>query len=135
VDLLLHRAMLIGTVTAIALRFPEALGWSRLRRPGEALPTFEGAHRFLRALLRVGFSFDLLLLAHALLRSVPSAALVYPIVLIRLAALIVGDRDLRRELPSSRGMDLFVRALVGANVFEMVILSVVALQFHGVVPS
>jgi len=132
---LLHRAILIGTVAAIALHFPEIIAWGRLRRPGEALPTFDRAHRFLRTLLRIGFAFDALLLAHALLRPVPSPALVAPIALIRLAALIVGDRDLRRELPASAPMDLFVRALVAANILEIGILSVIALQIHGIVPS
>jgi hypothetical protein len=132
-ETLLQRGLLIGVVTVIALHFPEMAAWSRLRRPRGDMP-FERVHGLLKTILRIEFLFSIVLLANSLYHSLPSGVLVYPIVLFRLAALIVADRKLQEELPVSRGLDLFVPLLLLLDVVEIGLLSVAALQLHGIFP-
>jgi hypothetical protein len=52
---------------------------------------------------------------------------------LHLAGLIIGERDLISEIPENRRLDLFICFLIGTNVIEMGILTVIVLQMHGVV--
>jgi len=133
---LFQRTLLIGTSGVIALQIPLLVSWYRLLRGGtnpreSRLPE---THTFLRKILRVVFFFCIILLAYSLYNGVPSAPLVYPVVVFQLAALIIGERDLLSELPVNRKLDLFVRFLLVMNVVSAGILTAIVLQLHGIVP-
>ncbi len=130
----IERLLLIGTVAAIALHFPELIAWSRILR-GTGNPDISAAVRvrgLLRKLLRIEFFFAIVLLAYSLSNPVPSGFLVYPLVIFHLAGLIVGERDLPAELSGRRGLYRFIRFLLFADALEIVLLSAIALQLHGV---
>jgi hypothetical protein len=132
---LFHRLLLVGTVTIITLHFPELICWIRMR--GKDLktgnPHLLKSQAFLRTILRIVFFFYIVLLAYALYHPIPSSYLVFPLVLLHLAGLIIGERDLISEIPENRRLDLFICFLIGTNVIEMGILTVIVLQMHGVV--
>lgn len=136
-EILFQRLMLIGSSTVLVLHFPELIAWIRLRRTesGSGDPRIAATLRFLRKLLRIVFFFYIVLLAYTLDHPVPSALLVYPLPLIHLIGLIVGERDLLRELPQRGATDMFVRFLITANILEIGLLTVIALQIHGIVPA
>jgi hypothetical protein len=132
---LLHRLILFGTVVIIALHFPELISWNRLCRKtaapdeGDILQILA----LLRGILRLAFFFSIVLLAYALYYPAPSRLLVYPVVLYRLAALIIGERNLPAEIPANHTLERFVRLLMVADVACLASFAVIALQLHGVV--
>jgi hypothetical protein len=134
-EVVFHRLLLVGTFTVITLHFPELIAWSRITRISGVPDTavIGRALTLLRKLLRIEFFFYIVLLAYSLYHPAPYRLLVYPLVLFHLAGLIIGERDLPSELHNSRGLLLFVRFLIFADVLEIVLLSIIALQLHGVV--
>ena len=136
-DSLFNRLLLLGAATAVALHFPELIAWHRIRRANAAGtdPHPRVILALLRRLLRVVFLFYVVLLAYTLYHPVPSRFLVYPLPLLHLVAMIIGERDLPSELPGRRPIDALVRFLMVAGVLEIGLLTVIALQMHGVIPA
>jgi len=136
-EILFQRLLLIGTTAVLVLHFPELFAWRRLRgaddRSGGA--QVDTTLSILRKLLRIVFFFYIVLLAFTLDHAVPSRLLVYPLPLIHLFALIIGERDLINELPRRQVTDKFVRFLIVANLVEIGLLTAIALQMHGIIPA
>ncbi len=136
-ETLFHRLLLVGASTALVLHFPELIAWNRLRNASAEIGNLQPARTlfFLRRLLRIVFFFYIVLLAYTLQRDIPSHFLVYPLPLLHLFALIIGERDLVRELPRRQMTDKFVRFLLVANIAEIGLLATIALQMHGILPA
>jgi hypothetical protein len=132
---LLQRLLLTGATTALVLHFPELIAWGRLRNANTDSPQAIRTLFFLRKLLRIVFFFYIVLLAYTLYHPVPSRILVFPLPLLHLFALIIGERDLIRELPQRRTTDKLVRFIMIANIVEIGLLTTIALQIHGIVPA
>jgi hypothetical protein len=134
-DALFHRLFLVATVTAIALHFPELISWAIIRGKRERLgpDQLDDTLRLLRKLLRIEFIFYVLLLSYACYAPSPSRILVYPLPIIHLAGLIIAERDVQREVKRFRSMDIFIKAVIGANVLEIVLLALIGLQMNGVI--
>jgi hypothetical protein len=132
---LFSRLILIGAVTVIALHFPELLSWDRLLRNKKESgdPRLKTIHLNLRILLRIVFFFYIVLLAYTLHQPIPSKILIYPLILFHLAGLIIGERDLITELSVNDKLRSFVFFLVITELLEIGLLTIVALQMHGLV--
>jgi len=133
-EVIFQRLLLVGTFAVITLHFPELIAWGRImRNSGTPDAAVVGRTlKLLRKILRIEFFFYIVLLAYSLYHPTPYKLLVYPLVLFHLAGLIIGERDIPSELNNSSGLLLFVRILMVANVLEIVLLLLIALQLHGV---
>jgi len=131
---IIHRLVLVGTVIVIALNFPEAIAWHRLKSGRSSGPNpIEPIHQFLRKLLKIEFFFYIILLAYAVYHPAPSRYLVYPLAAFQLPSLIIGERNLPAQIPRSLTLQRIVRFMPFYNCFEIALLTLIGLEIHGVV--